>query len=82
MIYSNSIFSLRLDESYRNLEENEEIIAEVNQILLITDKKWNILKIDKDSNDSVINSQVKKNKSKKNLKKNLKTLIQKRRKNN
>ena len=60
MIYSNSIFSLRLDESYRNLEENEEIIYKVNQILLITDKKWNILKSDKDSNDSVINSQVKK----------------------
>ena len=70
MIYSNSVFSLRLDESYSNLEENEEIIAEANQILLITDKEWNLLKNEKDSNDLVINSQSKKNDSKpKNVKK-------------
>ena len=76
MIYSNSVFSLRLDESYSNLEENEEIIAEANQILLITDKEWNLLKNEKDSNDLVINSQSKKNDSKpKNVKKILKNLI-------
>ena len=81
MIYSNSVFSLRLDESYSNIEENEEIIAEANQILLITDKEWNLLKNEKDSNDLVINSQSKKNDSKpKNVKKNSKKFNLKKRK--
>ena len=74
-LYTNSLFFIKIDETINNFEEGEEHIVNINQILYITNKEWNIIKKDIEKKilyllkEIILNQKIKKN-----LKKNLKNI--------
>ena len=45
-LYTNTLFSIKIDETINTFEEGEELIVNINQILYITDQEWQIIKKD------------------------------------
>ena len=45
-MYTNTLFSIKIDETINTFEEGEELIVNINQILYITDQEWHIIKKD------------------------------------
>ena len=45
-MYTNTLFSIKIDETINTFEEGEELIVNINQILYITDQEWQIIKKD------------------------------------
>ena len=45
-LYTNTLFSIKIDETINTFEEGEELIVNINQILYITDQECHIIKKD------------------------------------
>jgi len=50
--YSGGIYSIIFDENYSNFIKDEELIVNSNQIALIDNKEWSILKDDIDNRNN------------------------------
>ena len=71
--FGKGFYSIRVDENYGTFIEGEELFADYNQINLISEDEWNILKINKfDVKNKIKNKKIypkKKNKKSKKQKK-------------
>ena len=67
MNYGGGIYSIIVDENYTNFIKDEELIVNSNQLALIDNKEWSILKndIDNRNNNVLKNDDNNKNSSKK-----------------
>lgn len=71
LIYGGGIYSKIIDENYANFIKDEEIIVNYNQIALIDNNEWTILKNDVNNRikNVLINDEYKKNNPKNNKRK-------------